>query len=144
MTVNLYSMLSDENVLAKVKTGEITKSVELKGDCSITNPVMILTGDAGDYALINYMYVPDFNRYYYVTCRALPGGLIEVTGRVDVLCSCAPYLAQTPCVVRRQENDWNLYLNDGTFKAYANDKIVTKKFPAGFSNPSYVLVLAGG
>lgn len=143
LSVYLYTNTSDKRVVAKSLTNQITKSCKLKGDCSILNPVLILTGDAGDYSLVNYMYIPDFHRYYFCTVRALTGGLLEVTGEVDVLSSAWPYIANEEAVIDRQETEYNVYLNDGTFQAYAYDQVITKNFSGGFTSPGYVLVVAG-
>ena len=47
-------------------------------------------------------------------------------------------------IIKRNANSWNLYIEDGLFKTYANPHIFTKEFPSGFKDPSYVLFVAGG
>ena len=143
VTVNLYTNTSDRDYVHKTLSDPIVKTCELKGDVDLRRPVLIVTGDASDYSLINYMSIPAFHRSYFVTCRALPGGLIEISGECDVLSSSWDYIKDSKAVIDRQENEYNLYLNDGTFSAYANDMVVTKTFSAGFSTPSYVMVVAG-
>lgn len=144
MTINLYTNLSSVNVARKNLTNLIVKDIELKGDVNIKNPILILTGDAADYSKINYMRIDDFHRFYFCSVTSLPGGLVQLTGECDILSSALPYMDALPCVPSRQELKFNLYLNDGTFKSYINDIVVTKKFPSGFSGSTYVLVVAGG
>lgn len=143
VTINFYTNLSDKDYTRKNLTNEISKTCELKGDVSVTDPVLIVTGDASTFSLVNYMYIPDFHRYYFCTCTALPGGLIEVRGTRDVLSSAWAYISNHKAVIERQENRFNLYLNDGTFASYCNDQVITKNFSGGFTTPSYVLVVAG-
>ena len=138
--------LSDKRTAAKTVETIDTKSCELKGDCSVTDPVLIVTGDAAEYAACNYFTIAAFNRAYFVTGgpTALPGGLLEIRGHCDVLSSAwMQGLDDLDAVIDRQQNVWNLYLNDGTFQGYANDKVITKDFSGGFTSPSFVLVVAG-
>lgn len=143
LTVKFYKNLSDKRVASKSLTEIASKSCELKGDCSITSPVLIVRGDASTYAECNYMYIESFKRYYFATVTALPGGLLEIRGECDVLSSAWPYIKDLNGIIERQQELFNLYLNDGTFKAYANDQVVTKEFSGGFSTPSYILIVAG-
>ena len=46
-------------------------------------------------------------------------------------------------IVKRQENRWNLYLDDGSFKVYQNPMVLTKAFPQGFTTQEFVLAVAG-
>ena len=144
VTVNLYRNNSDRRRVNKDLTLRYTKSIELKGDVDVSNPVLILTGDVSEYAAINYVHIGDFGRYYFLDPpRALPGGMVEIAGHVDILSTLAMPLWNAKAIVDRQETYYNLYLNDGTFQAQCNDKVVTKEFSGGFSSPSYVLILAG-
>lgn len=144
LTIEFYTNESDRRVASKSLTSIASKTCELKGDCDIVRPVIIVTGDAATYASCNYMYISAFNRYYFASVRSLPGGLLEISGECDILSSAwAAGLGDLSAVIDRQENAWNLYLNDGTFQAYANDQVVTKEFSDGFTNPCYVMVCAG-
>lgn len=144
VTLTLYHNASDKRVLDKNLTQYAQKDIQLKGDVDVINPVLIVTGEADEYAAVNYFHVSSFGRYYFVTgIRALPGGLIELSGHCDVLTSSKSLILPAYAVVERNETFYNLYLNDGTFQACANDKVVTKEFSAGFSTPEFVLILAG-
>ena len=142
--VNLYFNRSDKRVVDKNLELRAEKDIELKGDVDVANPTLILTGDVSDYAAYNYMSIGKFGRNYFLDPpRALPGGLVEISGHVDILTTCRLQLWSSYAIVERNEEFYNLYLNDGTFQACANDKVVTKQFSAGFSTPEYVMILAG-
>lgn len=47
-------------------------------------------------------------------------------------------------IIERQQNKWNLYLDDGTFKLYQNPLVLTRLFPSGFSAEEWILAVAGG
>lgn len=145
MIVTFGTMTKDKNYTNKQVTQISSKDCQLKGDCSVTDPVLIVTGDAATYASCNYFEIADFGRKYFVTGgpTVLPGGLLEIRGHCDVLSTAWPRLATLPAVIERQEKEYNLLLNDGTFKAQADDQVVAKTFNAGFTGTSFVLVVAG-
>lgn len=144
LTIEFYKMTSDRRKAVKAKELIASKSCKLLGDCSLTDPVFIVTGDAATYAECNYCYVPAFKRYYFCKITSVPGGILEASCKCDVLSSAWENgLASKEAVIDRQEEAWNLYLNDGTFQAYCNNQVVTKSFSGGFSSPSFVLVVAG-
>lgn len=143
VTINFYTNLSDKRKAVKDLTLIGSESCELKGDVDLLRPVLLIKADASTYAACNYFTIPTFNRSYFGAVRALTGGIVEVTGEVDHLSSIWPYARTKECIVSRNENSYNLMINDGTFKAYAKDQVVTKEFPSGFSSPAYVLIVAG-
>ena len=127
-----------------VQLSEIEGS--LRSPTSIITPVFTVQGqlDMPNLATLNYIYVPDFKRYYFVTdVRGIRTGLWEISARVDVLTSFKDQIRAQKAIIRRQENAWNLYLNDGSFRVYQNPTIVTKPFPSGFGPLEFVLAVAG-
>ena len=145
VTIDFYQATGDPRRVSKDLTLLASKSCELKGDCSIKNPSLIITGDAADFALCNYVYIADFQRYYYADApTVLPGGMLQVNLTCDVLASAWPWLSELEAVVSLNSHEFNLYLNDGTFRTYADDTIDTIAFPQGFTSKSYIMVLAGG
>ena len=151
VTVYLYEMTSDRRRAVKTKDLIYTKTCTLKGDVDLSHPTLLLTGDVANYATINYMYIPDFQRYYFVDPpRVLPGedGLVEVSGSCDVLSTAWEMgLGSLDAIIDKQETFYNLKLNDGSFQACVNDIVQTKEFTIGigegFGSPGYVLVVAG-
>ena len=70
--------------------------------------------------------------------------MVRLTCHVDVRMSFKGEFLDLPAVVSRQEENYNLYLDDGSFMTYANPHVVTREFPSGFATPCYLLTLAGG
>lgn len=154
VTVKCYTNTSDRRTADKTLDLIASKSCEFKGDVDVLRPVLLLTGDASDYSLCNYVEIPAFNRFYYATVKSVPGGMVEISCVRDPLTSAWNLgLPDLSAVIERQQEEFNLYLNDGTFKAYANDLIQTKKFTlpspvpvgeiGGFGSPHYVVIVAG-
>lgn len=146
--LTLYHNNSDKRVLNKNLVQYAEKDIQLKGDVDVIDPVLIVTGEADEYSGVNYFHIDKFGRYYFMTgIRALPGGLMEITGHADVLTSSRSLILPNEAIIDKQETYYNLYLNDGSFQACVNDIVQTKEFTIGagegFGSPSYVLVVAG-
>lgn len=135
---------SEKNKLDKTIADIATVSGVLKEDTSIIDPVIKIECNLSDYVNCNYITIPEFGRKYFVNnIRSVRNGLVEFSCHVDVLSSFADSIRSNKAIIRRQENNWNLYLNDGTFKVYQNPMVLTKAFPSGFTQQEFVLAVAG-
>lgn len=135
---------SEKNRITKTITDIETLTGTLKAETSIIDPVIIVEGDLSDYVNCNYMTIATFGRSYFVNnIRSIRNGLVEFSCHVDVLSSFANEIKSNSAIVKRQENNWNLYLNDGTFRVYQNPNVLTKAFPSGFTTQEFVLAVAG-
>lgn len=135
---------SERNRVTKDISEILTVSGELKTETSIIDPVIMIECDLSAVVGCNYMSISSFGRSYFVNnIRSIRSGLIEFSCHVDVLSSFATEIRSNTAIVRRQENNWNLYLNDGSFKVYQNPNVLTKAFPSGFTAQEFVLAVAG-
>lgn len=142
MIVRLYNNSSAPNYVSKSITlvEEITGT--LREPTSIVNPT--ITIERSSPVGFNYAQIPDFGRYYYVTGVSSEAyGLVAISLQCDVLMTYADAIRNMNAIVKRQENQFNLYLDDGIFKAYQNPKHKIIAFPRGFTEYSYILALAG-
>ena len=146
MMIHIQQTTSEKNKIGKSISTLYTASGALREGTSIINPVIMISGaNVPTLKNANYMHIPDFNRYYFITdIKSVRNGLIEISGHVDVLQTYASQIRNNTAIVKRNANSWNLYIEDGLFKTYANPHIFTKEFPSGFKDPSYVLFVAGG
>lgn len=157
-SISLYKMQSPANKVDKDISFLIqTVNGTLRAGCSVIDPVIVIETD--DNALwkkgLNYAYIEEFGRYYYVTnIIAVPGTisrssssvyLWELHMHVDVLMSFKDEILAQTAIVARQESKYNLYLDDGSFMTYQNPKIQTKTFSVEgpFETQEFVLVVAG-
>lgn len=144
MNVILYNNTSEKIAVNKSLTEVDTLTGALKNGTSIINPVLVIESNIEDLTDVNYVYIETFNRYYYVEdIRTLRTDLCEISLHVDVLMSYADQILSNTAIIRKQENSYNLYVNDGSFKVYQNPMVLTKQFPNGFNSWSYVLAVAG-
>lgn len=143
-SISLMITTSPKEKLDKDMSTIQTVSGTLKEETSIIDPVIKIQGDISSFTRCNYMYIPEFNRYYFVNdLRSIANNMFEVSGHVDVLSTYKEQIRTNRAIVRRQENNWNLYLNDGSFKVYQNPMVLTRAFPSGFSQQELVLAIAG-
>lgn len=142
--VILQTNSSEKNKLDKDVATISTLSGTLKNETSIIDPIILIEADLTNLINCNYMTIPVFGRSYFVAnIRSIRNNLVEVSAHVDVLSSFASQIRNNVAIVRRQENRWNLYLNDGVFKVYQNPMVLTREFPTGFSTFEFVLAVAG-
>ena len=147
MTLTFSTNKSAKNKLEKeLELVQSCTGCQLKDTTDIINPVFIVsTIAAADLYKCNYVYAPELNnRKYFITdIVSMRNGLYEVHCHIDVLSTYADGVKAQTAIIHRQENAWNLYLDDGIFKTYQNPHIVVKKFPNGFTTQSFVLAVAG-
>lgn len=123
-------------------------SATIKGALSVENPVLILQYKSHIQPNVNYVYIPEYNRYYFVTdIINLTGGRYEIHCKVDVLMSFKDYILNLSCIVDKQssKDNANMYLDDGSFVVQSKEFVDTINFPRGFNdNGEFILITAGG
>ena len=139
--------LSPVNQLTKVFDGTTANfSVVLKEKTDIFRPTFILQTD---YVLWNFNYIDGSafsGRQYFITdVRSIGNQRFEVDAKTDVLSTWAQQIRGNTAVIKRQENQYNLYLDDPDFHVYNYEKIQTLQFPANsfLKGLQYVLVTNG-
>ena len=145
MAFNITFMNNQEelNKITKRPSSVMTLTGHLREETDIVNPVINIEYD-GTLTNVNYMWIPEFHRYYFITkIESVRTGLWRVYAHCDVLKTYAEGILGTPCVVARNEKQYNLMLNDSYFKVYANPRLQVANFPNKFSGYSYVLVMKG-
>ena len=141
--VNLMNNQEELNKISKNPSIVMTLNGTLREETDIVNPAINIEYD-GTLTNVNYMYIPEFHRYYFITkIESVRTKLWRVYGHCDVLKTYAQAILNTPCVVARNENRYNLYLNDSYFKVYSNPRFEVINFPNKFSGFSYVLTMKG-
>lgn len=91
------------------------------------------------FTQVNYIYVPRFKRYYFVTRRViLAADAIDFVCRVDVLESFKDDILNTKAFVLRQENKHNYNIIDTDLIYNQKHNISKRSVPANFFNRSYL------
>ena len=111
MIMKMYNTSDSNNTINKTLANETEFNIKLKGDTSITQPVVIL--HSNNIILFNYAYIPEFNRYYFVDkIELFPNGIYNIALKVDVLESFKNDIKNSYGMISKQTNI-NNYYNDG-------------------------------
>lgn len=141
--IQLMNNQEELNKITKSPSTVMTLNGTFREETDIVNPQIIIEYE-GTLTNVNYMYIPTLSRYYFITkIESVRTNLWRVYGHCDVLKTYANGILGTNCVVARNENEYNLMLNDSYFKVYANPRLQVVNFPNAFSGYSYVLVMKG-
>lgn len=125
-------------------TDILTVTGTLREGTSIIDPVIKIECDIADVAGCNYMTIDAFRRKYFVKdIVSVRNDIVEFHCHVDVLMTYRDGIRNNSGIVKRQENLWNLYLNDGSLKIYQNPNVITKEFPGGFNTQEFVFAVSG-
>lgn len=112
-------------------------------DTELINPVLKLS--SFDQSVINYVYIPSLDRYYYVTGATYSKGFYYVQLHVDVLMSFKTSIKKQKVIAKRTSN-FNMcdtFLQDDMIKTEQYTHDVYHKFEgdAGFSPSTNTFVL---
>lgn len=142
-SIELMNNQEELNKISKRPISVMTLTGTLREETDIVNP-QINIEYAGTLVNVNYMYIAEFHRYYFITKKeSVRTGLWRIYAHCDVLKTYSEAILGTECVVARSESRYNLYLNDSAFKAYSNPRLQIAKFPNKFTGEDYVLVMKG-
>ena len=145
MIINIYNTADDKRVIDKTLTLIMENaSCQLVEGCSALDPVVKLSMNAAVYNA-NYMYIPYFGRYYYITnIEVIEGNVLRVSGHVDVLKTYSSQIKACTVNSRKNQNNYDMYLPDD--RAIESRYIsYSKKFKQSFEDftPSYILITVG-
>ena len=142
MQINLYINTDDNKTFPKTPILVATLNGNVRGEINVYNPTIRIETQ---YPIsFNYVYIPDFNRYYYVVNSIVPcANIIDVTLKCDVLQSHYSEFVQCPVIVERSANKFNVYLPDNKrkFYQYTEPQYITI---GEFSPPSSVIIVTVG
>lgn len=146
MKITLYFNNSEPNKIRKNLAEISTVDGTLRTQSSVIDPVVRIEGKL-NLSRINYMYIDGFQRYYFIRdIVSLRTGIWEISAHVDVLYTYANELLQLPCVIGRNEYEYNLFLPDDRFIVNANRLVQTVEFPYKFptNGSNYIITISGG
>ena len=114
MNIILYKSNAEKNRM--YKSSYLTQVANLTGSLrdgsSIIDPVIQIRGGAS-FFVANYMYIEEFNRYYFITDISVEHTMdIIISAHVDVLMSWNTEIVRNQALVTRSSNKGNAYLQD--------------------------------
>lgn len=145
MNIILYVNNSEKNKIGKTLTNDFSLSGTLRDATNIINPVILIElNDIGNY---NYCYIPDFNRYYFITdITVIRTGLFAISLMVDVLESFKSDIKNLSVILLNTQNVGSSnYLPSSVFRNNVKSKTDILNFPNGLNDSGeFILITAGG
>lgn len=144
MTIKFYQNSSEPIAVDKALLELIEVEGALRESSSIVDPILNVS-DLYDYVgSINYAYIEEFDRYYFVkNITSVRENLWRMSLHVDVLYTYRDSIRNNSAIIERNQNYYDLLLNDGLFQTQQEPKIWQVKFPGGFTRTDFVLAVAG-
>ena len=142
--VVLYTNSSNPNKVNKSITTLATVSCDFKDVVDVENPTIVI-GYGSPYEKCNYVYIAEFGRYYFATCKAGVGGKITVECVSDPLMSFKTEILNSPAVIARNPWHFDLYIPDGKLPIESRTQTAVFKFPntSEFTHNCFVLTTLG-
>lgn len=147
MKVKLYLNLSEPHRVNKNLTLIAELDGHLREGSSVVNPSVMIDSTT-NLSLVNYIEIEEFGRKYFVNNVSVPvTNLWQLDCHVDVITTYYVLYRELPCVVARNEKEYNLFLPDDRFLVNTNRNYQTRVFPNKLrtsGGSSYVITFAGG
>lgn len=150
MELNLFTCTAENERVDKTNfiTNRFVMNGSLRDESSVIDPVIIIEKNNPTFYNYNYMYIPEFKRWYYINdIVSIRTGLWEIHAHVDVLYTWGADIKRMNGVADKLEDitNANVYFDDGSFIMDSRNDIEVKEFPSGLNeNGSYILICAGG
>lgn len=146
MQATFYYNKSDKRYLNKSIEAKYSNiPIEVLEPSSVIRPSLrVSSGLIGQG--VNYLYVNELERYYYIKDWIMENGHIRLECEVDVLMSFKNDIKKQNVIVSRQERDYNLYQVDDKMKFYNTNATKVKEFPGNhftMNNTQFLLVMNG-
>lgn len=142
-SITFQNNTSPINKIGKSLSTITTLQGTLKNESEVLNPSILIESDSS-ILNANYLTISEFSRSYFIEeIESIRTGLWLVKAHVDVLETYKYKILSNSGVILRQENNFNLLLNDGVFKCRQDPRIFYRDFPSGLGNFNYVLITGG-
>ena len=134
-------IVNKTSYLSQVRSYTIT----VKDATDLLNPTIMIE-ESGN-TIINANYMMFCGRYYYIVEKTLiKGNMYQLHGKEDVLMTFNDQIRTQRGIVARQENSYNLYLDDGMYQVTGQRDYKTLRFSKSplKKGLEYVLMTTGG
>lgn len=146
MQIILYNNHSAQNVVHKSKTQIKVCNGVCKENVNRESAVFTISYFA-DWQNINYAYVPEFARYYYVSVDLLNGMRLKLTMKSDALSSFWGNYKTSQCIAKRSTSNFNPDISDECLKFKSQPIYIRRKTSSKFTptsnSGSYILTVGG-
>lgn len=145
ITVNLYSFSKRENSTKRPTSGATSYSCTLIDDTSLMNPIFKLEIGSNPIGK-NYCYVPDFDRYYFISNIRSYQNFWYIECKCDVLASYRNTIGAQTHYVIRAASEYDEYITDAMYPAktkMSGNHVESGSVMAWGSQHSYIVGITG-
>lgn len=124
MLINFYNNKSQNNVLKKdIELIRGNVNANPYDNITITNPIIVVDYNS-DLINCNYLYIPDFKRYYYAIATVSPAQKITYVCKCDVLMSWGDMILNSKgCIMRTASISHGTFIQDDKFPV-SNERFI--------------------
>lgn len=141
MNINFYNSKIRKNEVNKSLGVAIVKTCSLKEGSSIEDPILYMVYDTSLMSC-NYVYIPDFGRYYFITGKEIDGKTLYITCHVDVLKTYATDIKASKGTATRS-NIYNKNIPDSLAMEIPQNKIQYRKLSEALTGGTYICIIGG-
>ena len=144
MNITFYKNSSEKEKIGKSLSGGLTLSGNLRDECSITSPnILVEATSLVDY---NYCYIPEFKRYYFISdITSVRNNLWRVSLKCDVLESFKSDILKSSCIINKQQNQsYSNNIDDGSYINRVDNFIEIANYQNGFNADGEFILLTAG
>lgn len=145
MDITLYINTSEINKLSKDLNSAVTLQGTIRDASSVIYPSIDIQTD--NISTYNYMYIPLFNRYYFIRdIVAYRNSIWNVKLECDVLQTYKDYINNLSIIISDTEiHGRNTYMNSEVWQTNVKESTSILNFPSGLNeNGEFILITAGG
>lgn len=153
MNIEFMINVSEPRTVDKVVTTAFTLEGTIRQESAIVSPSILFETDGlftNQLASVNYAYIPDFFRYYYINeVTHIRNHLWQVDFQCDVLMSFKQHIKNSIAIIEETSTtgpeNVNKYMKNDAYATLVKHKTDIIQFPQGFSStPYFILITAGG
>lgn len=141
MNINFYNSKIRKNEVNKSLGVAIAKTCSLKEGSSIEDPILYMVYDTSLMSC-NYVYIPDFGRYYFITGKEIDGKTLYITCHVDVLKTYSADIKASKGTATRS-NIYNKNIPDSLAMEIPQNKIQYRKLSEALTGGTYICIIGG-
>lgn len=141
MIAYLYSLTFDKNRIVKSVPSVSPTTVSIKSPCDLHDPILQLEHSASNIS-VNYAYIPDFGRHYFVDPPEIDDKVDILYLHVDVLMSFSVDIKNS-IVIATRSNFHNKQFDDNMVKPESDKFIDYRKLADALTGETYVAIIGG-
>lgn len=150
MQINLFTCTAENERVDKTDyiSNRFAMNGSFRNESNVIDPIILVEKTNPVKFFYNYMYIPDFERWYFITdCKTIRNKLWEIHAHVDVLYTWRDAINKSRAIIDKTADGSmaNLYMDDGSFVMDSRKYNTVIPFSTGLdTDGTFILICAGG